>query len=64
MLSFVLLQLEPLFRYDSCEWSGESKGGSTNCTTRIPWGFDRWEIKVGRVIDLCASSTRVLYEAS
>ncbi|SGY17314.1 BQ5605_C015g07743 [Microbotryum silenes-dioicae] len=26
MLSFVLLQLEPLFRYDSREWSGESKG--------------------------------------
>ncbi|SGY38400.1 BQ5605_C003g02021 [Microbotryum silenes-dioicae] len=25
MLSFVLLQLEPLFRYDSREWSGESK---------------------------------------
>ncbi|SGY70056.1 BQ5605_C004g03097 [Microbotryum silenes-dioicae] len=24
MLSFVLLQLEPLFRYDSREWSGES----------------------------------------
>ncbi|SGY19759.1 BQ5605_C006g03748 [Microbotryum silenes-dioicae] len=25
MLSFVLLQLEPLFRYDSArEWSGES----------------------------------------
>ncbi|SGY55677.1 BQ5605_C006g04060 [Microbotryum silenes-dioicae] len=25
MLSFVLLQLEPLFRYNSREWSGESK---------------------------------------
>ncbi|SCZ94220.1 BZ3500_MvSof-1268-A1-R1_Chr12-2g03763 [Microbotryum saponariae] len=24
MLSFVLLQLEPLFRYDSPQWSGES----------------------------------------
>ncbi|SGY18156.1 BQ5605_C015g07991 [Microbotryum silenes-dioicae] len=24
MLSFVLLQLGPLFRYDSREWSGES----------------------------------------
>ncbi|SCZ90820.1 BZ3500_MvSof-1268-A1-R1_Chr1-3g02283 [Microbotryum saponariae] len=30
------LALEPLFRYESREWSGESKGGSTNCTTRIP----------------------------
>ncbi|SGY39641.1 BQ5605_C003g02253 [Microbotryum silenes-dioicae] len=30
MLSFVLLQLEPLFRYDSREWSGESKSRSNH----------------------------------
>ncbi|SDA05344.1 BZ3501_MvSof-1269-A2-R1_Chr12-1g03328 [Microbotryum saponariae] len=32
MLSFVLLQLEPLFRYDSREWSGESKCTLCNLT--------------------------------
>ncbi|SGZ28737.1 BQ5605_C027g10431 [Microbotryum silenes-dioicae] len=42
MLSFVLLHLEPLFRYDSREWSGES---TELAEGHVPGCFDgKWNL--------------------